>query len=103
MPARNVEKRLERAQADINALVITRAMVVNFFSIRGGSRDSACKVFDSMVNHYQDYLKENGLINPGQQGVPNQIASDILKLYGITKEAISADLKAVRRNEEKTA
>lgn len=88
---KSVKERLEKASRDIHSLYITNPMVVRFFSIYGGSREKAVRVFDAMMKTYEEYLAKKSLINPGAKGVPNRIALDYLRQYGITPEKIEED------------
>lgn len=91
---RNTEKRLETAWKDINSICLTQPMVVRLFSIYGGNRDKAVLAYQNMEKSYEEYLKKNGLINPGCVGVPNKIALPFLERYGITKATIKGALNA---------
>lgn len=89
--SRSVLMKLEQAKEEVHSLFITRPMVIRFFGIYGGSRESAEKVYKAMEDTYQKYLEKNDLINPGTKGVPNDIAMSYLKNYGITAEKICQD------------
>ena len=91
---RNTKKRLETAWKDINSICLTQPMVVRLFSIYGGNREKAVLAYQNMEKSYGEYLKKNGLINPGCVGVPNKIALPFLERYGITKATIKEALEA---------
>ncbi len=91
---RNIAKRLDQAWKDINSVSITRPMVVRLLTIYGGNREQACKVYESMEQDYVTYLKARGLVNPGTLGIPNAVALEKLKLYGITKTAIRSAMES---------
>lgn len=96
----SVIMKLREASVEINSLFITKAMVVRFFGIYGGSRAKAEQAYGAMSKNYEAYLDAHGLVNPGLGGIPRSIALDYLALFGITPEAIDRDLKVREADKE---
>lgn len=100
---RDLIRRLKRAAVDIEALFVTRPMVINILTVYGGSRQKAVSTYDAMVAYYDDYLSKKNLANPGIEGVPNGVAQKYLSMFGITADRIVTDLRNREREETENA
>lgn len=96
---RDVRRRLIRAVNNINNLYLTKPEVVNLFTIYGGDRETAEKIYGMMELEWKNYLDTNNLINPGMKGVPHSIAEKYLTQYGITEKQLRRNLETLEKEE----
>lgn len=92
---RDVRRRLIRAVNNINNIYITKPEAVNILTVYGGSKEMAEKIYGMMEDEWHNYLKANGLINPGMKGVPHSIADKYFKQYGITEKQLKKNLESL--------
>lgn len=92
---RDVRRRLIRAVNNINNIYITKPEAVNILTVYGGSKEMAEKIYALMEDEWHNYLKTNGLINPGMKGVPHSIADKYFRQYGITEKQLKKNLESL--------
>lgn len=99
---RDVRRRLIRAVNNINNVYLTKPEAINLFTIYGGDKETAEKIYGMMECEWVSYLQSNGLINPGTKGVPHSIAEKYLTQYGITEKQLRKNLETLEKETETT-